>query len=164
MIQLLKSLFSCVNMLMQCSIRWVQLVNIMILLINIPHYLGGAIWEWQDQGIYNRRDPNHQIIAYGGGFGEFPNDNYFIHKGVVASDRSLKPHYPEMKNAYQWIKVTAEDLAKGQFLIQNKYQFINLSGFTASWTLSENGTEISRGDIKLPVISSGKGSCNYNSL
>lgn len=118
--------------------------------------LGGAIWEWQDQGIYNRRDPNHPIIAYGGGFGEFPNDKYFIHKGVVASDRSLKPHYPEMKKVYQWIKVAPEDFSKGQFLIQNKYQFINLSGFTASWTLSQNGTEISRGDLKLPVIEAGK--------
>ena len=121
-----------------------------------PELLGGAIWEWQDQGIYNRRDPDHPIIAYGGGFGEFPNDKYFIHKGVVASDRSLKPHYPEMKKAYQWIKVTGEDLSKGQFLIQNKYQFIDLDGFTASWTLSENGTEISHGDIKLPVIAAGK--------
>jgi beta-galactosidase len=121
-----------------------------------PELLGGAIWEWQDQGIYNRRDPNHPIIAYGGGFGEFPNDRYFIHKGVVASDRSLKPHYPEMKHVYQWIKVTSEDLSKGQFLIQNKYQFINLSGFTGSWSLSENGAEISRGEIKLPVITPGK--------
>ena len=121
-----------------------------------PELLGGAIWEWQDQGIYNRRDPNHPIIAYGGGFGEFPNDHYFIHKGVVASDRSLKPHYPEMKHVYQWIKVSVEDISKGQFLIQNKYQFINLSGFTGTWTLSENGTEISRGEIKLPVITPGK--------
>jgi beta-galactosidase len=118
--------------------------------------LGGAIWEWQDQGIYNNRDKNHPIIAYGGGFGEFPNDKYFIHKGVVASDRSLKPHYPEMKHVYQWIKVSPEDLAKGQFLIQNKYQFINLNGFSGMWTLTENGIEISRGDIKLPVIAPGK--------
>jgi beta-galactosidase len=121
-----------------------------------PELLGGAIWEWQDQGIYNRRDPNHQIIAYGGGFGEFPNDRYFIHKGVVASDRSLKPHYPEMKKVYQWIKITAEDLSKGQFLITNNYQYISLDGFTGAWTLSENGTEISRGEIKLPVITAGK--------
>ena len=71
---------------------------------NNESILGGAIWEWQDQGIYNKRDPNHSIIAFGGGFGEFPNDHYFIHKGVVASDRSLKPHYPEMKKAYQWIR------------------------------------------------------------
>ena len=121
-----------------------------------PELLGGTIWEWQDQGIYNHRDPNHPIIAYGGGFGEFPNDQYFIHKGVVASDRSLKPHYPEMKHAYQWIKVNAEDLANGKFLIHNKYQFINLDGFTGVWSLSENGTEMSRGDIKLPVITPGK--------
>jgi beta-galactosidase len=121
-----------------------------------PTLLGGAIWEWQDQGIYNRRDVNHPIIAYGGGFGEFPNDKYFIHKGVVASDRSLKPHYPEMKKAYQWIKVTAEDLTKGQFLITNKYQFINLNGFAGTWALSENGTEISRGGFKLPDIAAGK--------
>ena len=122
-----------------------------------PELLGGAIWEWQDQGIYNRRDPNHPIIAFGGGFGEFPNDRYFIHKGVVASDRSLKPHYPEMKHVYQWIKVSADDLAKGQFMIQNNYQFIDLSGFTGLWSLSENGTEISHGNIKLPVIAPGKG-------
>jgi beta-galactosidase len=121
-----------------------------------PQILGGAIWEWQDQGIYNRRDPNHPFIAYGGGFGEFPNDHYFIHKGVVASDRSLKPHYPEMKHVYQWIKVSAEDIAKGQFLIKNKYQFIDLKGFTCLWTLSENGIEISHGDIKLPEIAPGK--------
>jgi beta-galactosidase len=114
--------------------------------------LGGAVWEWQDQGIYNRRDPNHPIIAYGGGFCEIPNDKYFIHKGVVASDRSLKPHYPEMKHAYQWIKVSAEDLSTGKFLVQNKYQFIDLGGFSCLWTLSENGVEISRGNINLPAI------------
>jgi len=118
--------------------------------------LGGAIWEWQDQGIYNSRDPKRPIIAYGGGFGEFPNDRYFIHKGVVASDRSLKPHYPEMKTVYQWIKVTPEDIEKGRFLVHNSYQFISLNGFMGSWTLSKNGAEVSRGDIKLPQIAPGK--------
>lgn len=118
--------------------------------------LGGAIWEWQDQGIYNKRNPDHPIIAYGGGFGEFPNDRYFIHKGVVASDRSLKPHYPEMKKVYQWIKVTPEDLMKGQFLVHNKYQFINLNGFTAAWTLSQDGKEISGGEFNLPPVESGR--------
>ncbi len=45
-----------------------------------PSLLGGAIWEWEDQGIWNRRDPKRQYIAYGGGFGEFPNDHYFIQR------------------------------------------------------------------------------------
>ena len=72
-----------------------------------PEIVGGAIWEWEDQGLWNRRDPKHPILAYGGGFGEVPNDHYFIHKGVVSSDRSPKPHYPEMKRAYQWIGIEA---------------------------------------------------------
>ena len=117
-----------------------------------PTLMGGAIWEWEDQGIYNNRDPKHPIIAYGGGFGEFPNDHYFIHKGVIFSDRTPKPHYPEMKRAYQWIGITAEDLNKGLFKIRNKFQFITLEGFNATWTLSENGKDITSGKIILPKI------------
>jgi len=117
-----------------------------------PTLLGGAIWEWEDQGIYNNRDPKHPIIAYGGGFGEFPNDHYFIHKGVVFSDRTPKPHYPEMKKAYQWIGITPEDLTKGIFKIRNKYQFIPLDGYSASWTLSENGKDVANGKIMLPKL------------
>jgi len=119
---------------------------------NEPALLGGAIWEYQDQGIWNRRDPKHPVMAYGGGFGEYPNDHYFIHKGVVASDRSPKPHYPEMKHVYQWIGITAQDLEKGEIRIRNRYQFINLDGFTGSWSVSEDGKEIASGTITLPSI------------
>lgn len=121
-----------------------------------PEILGGAIWEWQDQGIYDKRTPGREIIAYGGGFGEFPNDKYFIHKGVVASDRSLKPHYPEMKKVYQWIKVSPEDLSKGEFRIKNKYMFISLEGFKGNWIMTENGVEVLKGDFKIPSIAPGK--------
>jgi len=117
-----------------------------------PSILGGAIWEYQDQGLWNRRDPKHPILAYGGGFGEFPNDHYFIHKGTVFSDRSPKPHYPEMKKAYQWIGITVENAENGMVKIKNRYQFINLNGFTALWSLSENGKVISNGKLDLPEL------------
>ena len=120
-----------------------------------PSILGGAIWEYQDQGLWNRRDPKHPILAYGGGFGEFPNDHYFIHKGTVFSDRSPKPHYPEMKKAYQWIGISVEDAEKGMVKIRNKYQFINLDGFTALWSLSENGKVVSSGKLNLPEMNPG---------
>jgi beta-galactosidase len=113
-----------------------------------PTLMGGAIWEWEDQGIWNRRDPKRQFIAFGGGFGEVPNDHYFIHKGVVFSDRSPKPHYPEMKHVYQWIKITADDLAAGSVTIHNKYAFINLDQFNGRWTLSEDGTVIDKGRLE----------------
>lgn len=120
-----------------------------------PALLGGAIWEWMDQGLWNRRDPNHPVLAYGGGFSEVPNDHYFIHKGVVASDRTPKPHFPEMKKAYQWIGITAENLEKGLFKIKNKFQYIDLSSFAGSWTLSQDGVEITHGSLDIPPIAPG---------
>jgi len=133
---------------------------------NNPEILGGAIWEYQDQGLWNRRDPKHPILAYGGGFGEQPNDHYFIHKGVVAWDRkTVKPHYPEMKKAFQWIDTELTGPASGALSIRNKYQFISLSGFDISWTISENGVEISKGTTNLmrPINprSTGRAMLNY---
>jgi len=112
-----------------------------------PSLLGGCIWEWQDQGLWNRRSPGHPIIAFGGGFGEYPNDHYFIHKGVVFSDRTPKPHYPELKRAYQWIRTQAKDLDHGVITLKNTYQFIDLSGFDGKWVISENGIPVDSGAI-----------------
>lgn len=121
-----------------------------------PALLGGAIWEWQDQGVYNNRNPEHPIIAYGGGFGDFPNDRYFIHKGVVFSDRSPKPHFPELKHAYQWITIKAKDLNSKTFSIKNRYQFTNLNKFIGKWELSENGTTVSTGNLTVGAINPGE--------
>jgi beta-galactosidase len=120
-----------------------------------PSLMGGAIWEWQDQGIYNDRDPKHHITAYGGGFGEYPNDQYFIHKGVVFSDRSLKPHYPELKHAYQWVTIQAVDASKGNFKLKNRYQFTDLNNFSGRWSLTENGDNVAEGAFQPGSIAPG---------
>jgi beta-galactosidase len=112
-----------------------------------PNLMGGAIWEWEDQGIWNRRDPNRVFLAFGGGFGEVPNDHYFIHKGVVFSDRSPKPHYPEAKKAYQWIGI-GQGASPAQVKIRNKYAFITLAGFRGSWEVTEDGRTIDKGDLE----------------
>jgi beta-galactosidase len=133
---------------------------------NTPGILGGAIWEFQDQALWNKRDPNHPILAYGGGFGEAPNDHYFIHKGVVSYDRTtegnyVKPHYFEMKKAFQWIDTELTDAVNGSIQIKNKYQFINLDNFDAFWSLSENGKEIDHGKIRMrPTWTKGVFSAN----
>lgn len=122
-----------------------------------PEILGGAIWEYQDQALWNTRDPKHPILAYGGGFGEYPHNHYFIHKGVVSYDRAttgvkVKPHYPEMKKAFQWIGTQIIDPLSGLIQITNKYQFITLKDFNASWSLTENGIEIEKGSFNLPPV------------
>jgi len=114
--------------------------------------MGAAIWEWQDQGLWNRRNPARVYLAYGGGFGEKPNDEYFIHKGVVWHDRTPKPHYPEMKKAYQWIAAEPVDLKAGKVLIRNKYQFIDLKRFRGTWDVSEDGKVVQHGNLPVPPL------------
>ena len=111
--------------------------------------MGGAIWEWQDQALWNRRDPSNPHLVYGGGFGEVPNDHYFICKGVVFADRTPTPKYAEAKRAYQWVGLAADDLdlAAGKLKIRNKYQFTNLDRFNIAWTVSEDGKIIDRGTL-----------------
>lgn len=120
---------------------------------NNPEILGGAIWEFQDQALWNKRNPERPILAFGGGFGEAPNDRYFIHKGVVAWDReTIKPHYPEMKKAFQWIGTSLAEPQLGNAWVTNKFQFISLDDFEGFWSLTENGIEISKGTFQIPHI------------
>lgn len=120
-----------------------------------PAVMGGAIWEWQDQGIWNRRAPDRAFIAYGGGFGEVPNDRYFIHKGVVFSDRTPKPHYAEMKRVYQWIKFEATDLAAGRFKVLNRYEATSLDAFELKWALGADGVVMREGSVALTSVAAG---------
>ncbi len=121
-----------------------------------PHSMGGAIWEWQDQALWNRRDPAHPFLAYGGGFGDKPNDSIFILKGGgVFTDRTPNPKYFEVKHGYQWIKTAARDLAKGGLTVQNKYAFTPLSQFRGVWSVTRDGAEVAHGDLPLPEVAPG---------
>ena len=110
-----------------------------------PALMGGAVWEWEDQGLWNRRDPAHPYLAYGGGFGDKPNDHFFIHKGVVFSDRSPKPHFPEMKRAYQWIAF--RDEGGGRITVRNRYNDTDLSKYDFSWSLVSERGPVAKGTI-----------------
>ena len=109
--------------------------------------MGGAIWEWQDQALWNRRDPQHPFLAYGGDFGDQPNDSVFILKGVVFADRTPTPKYPEMKRAYQWIAFTPADPAVREVQVRNKYAFLNLNKFKPVWKLTSDGRLLKQGEL-----------------
>ena len=104
-------------------------------------FCGGAIWDWVDQSMYNY-DPKTGIryLAYGGDFGDTPNDGQFVMNGIVFGDLEPKPQYYEVKKVYQNIGIKAIDTEKGVFEIFNKYYFKNLNeDYTAVWTLYEDG-------------------------
>ena len=112
-----------------------------------PRLIGGCIWEWVDQGI-STTDPSSgkTYFAYGGDLGDRPNDGTFSIKGLVTSDRQVKPAIEEVKKIYQYIKF---DGVK----VTNKYDFLNLDRFEFSWSLTEDGEIIQQGVLPRLTLS-----------
>lgn len=108
---------------------------------------GGAIWDWVDQSLYNY-DPvtGAKYLAYGGDFGDFPNDGQFVMNGIMFGDLEPKPAYYEVKKVYQPVEITPLDMAAGKIEIFNKNYFEPLEDYYFSWSLKENGVEVQHGD------------------
>ena len=116
-------------------------------------FCGGAIWDWVDQSMYHY-DPKsgERYAAYGGDFGDTPNDGQFVMNGIVFGNLTPKPQYYEVKKVYQNIEVSPINIQDGAFEIFNKYYFKDLSDYTAKWSLYENGVEKTHGEILLDGI------------
>jgi len=114
--------------------------------------IGGCIWDWVDQGLRRRTSDGREYFAYGGDYGDKPNDGSFCINGMVFPDRSIPPKMWEMKHVYQYVDVAPVDLAAGKIRIKNKYCYTNLCQFEGCWTLSEDGAVIQVGELpKLDV-------------
>ena len=46
---------------------------------------GGFVWEWCDHGILQTTENGEKYFAYGGDFGDTPNDGNFCHRWTCKS-------------------------------------------------------------------------------
>ncbi|KAJ5186437.1 hypothetical protein N7449_011201 [Penicillium cf. viridicatum] len=97
---------------------------------------GGFIWEWCNHGLL-KRDGDTSYYAYGGDFGDEPNDADFILDGMVFSDHTPSPGLTEYKKAIEPVTVTL----KGSSLeLVNHYDFNTLDHLSISWhIITETG-------------------------
>ncbi len=114
---------------------------------NNDRALGGYIWDWIDQGILQKDKDGREFYAYGGDFGDEPNSGTFCLNGIIASDRTPKPATYECKKVNQPVAITANDVINGVFEILNRHHAIDLSQYSLSWKLTENGITIKSGEL-----------------
>ncbi|MDD2599855.1 MAG: glycoside hydrolase family 2 TIM barrel-domain containing protein [Kiritimatiellae bacterium] len=115
---------------------------------------GAFIWAFADQGLRQpippvnlRHGEPDYFWAYGGDFGDYPNDSNFCCNGLVQPDRRITPQVAEVRYCYQGAFVEPVDLRKGRFLVQNAFFFTNLKEFECLWRYEEDGEVISRGSL-----------------
>ncbi len=139
---------------------------------------GGFIWDWRDQGILRQKPADHPLtvaqaavsaldperfvassgallyFAYGGDYGDKPNDNNFCFNGVVGADLVPNPHSIEIAHQYRNLHVTGVDLAaaKPTIRVLNEHFFTSVKGQPYRWILREDGRVLRTGKGRLPEI------------
>ena len=125
--------------------------------------LGAAIWDWVDQGLWKKNKDGKMILAYGGDFGDKPNDGLFVMNGTINSDRSLQPGYHEVKHVFQPFRFELTEDRKS-VRITNLNYFRDASAYNLHpWILVDGVNKLDltpdtvslsippRGTIELPI-------------
>ncbi|MGV9455214.1 glycoside hydrolase family 2 TIM barrel-domain containing protein [Streptomyces sp. NPDC003635] len=110
--------------------------------------------------LTEKRPAEKTFYAYGGDWGDNPNDGNFVADGIVTADRGHTGKAAEVKRVYQAINVSpASDGRVGAVTLTNENLFTNLRDFDASWFLVADGEVVqrgtlSRGQLDVPPLSS----------
>lgn len=108
---------------------------------------GGFIWELLDHGLVKTTEDGREYWAYGGDFGDEPNDTNFCCDGLVWPDRRPHPAMQECKRLFQPIAVTAVNPAHGEVAIRSRYDFIGTAHLAGRWELTVDGTAVAQGAL-----------------
>jgi len=117
---------------------------------------GGFVWDWIDQGLRQRTANGAERFAYGGDYGDEPNDGNFLINGLIFPDRKPSPGLIEYKKVLEPVRVEAVDLAAGKVQITNRHDFIGLDHLLTSWEVVADGTAIQAGTVPTPDIPAGE--------
>ncbi len=121
--------------------------------------IGGAIWDWVDQAIYEPKE-----ILAGTHMGRLrtgydfpgPHQGNFCSNGILTALRTPTPKLAQVKAVYQYIKFRLDtiDYANNTIgiCIENTYDFISTKGMNWGWQLLKNGREIKSFVGTMPII------------
>ena len=73
-----------------------------------PGLQGGFLWEWKDHGLRQELDGGRMRFAYGGQFGDEPNDANFVADGLVGPDGEPHPALRELAYLAAPVRATAD--------------------------------------------------------
>ncbi len=123
-----------------------------------PGLQGGFIWEFRDHGLVQGLPDGRRRWAYGGDFGDEPNDGNFVMDGMVWPDRRPKPAMWEHRRLAAPVRIAGDGsgLASGRVEVSNHQHFRDLGWLRAGYELAVDGESIAGGPFTLPGIGPGE--------
>ena len=109
---------------------------------------GEFIWDFKDQGLLTKSSTGKDYWAYGGDFGDSPNDGNFCINGLVRPDHSLTSKSYNTKKIYQPLEFHAISGKPSQFRVKNKMAFLSSAEYDVKYVVEdEEGTVLASGTI-----------------
>ena len=112
-----------------------------------PGLQGGFLWEWKDHGLFQRLPHGRSQFAYGGQFGDSPNDGNFVADGLVAADLVPHPAMREVAWVYRPVTVMAGP-RPATMTVSNRQSFSDLSHLRAMWSVHVDGEIVAQGELE----------------
>lgn len=111
--------------------------------------IGGCIWEWCDHSEEKQLPDGKVGYIYGGDSGEFPHDINFCCDGLVFPDRTPSTGLLEYKKVIEPLKITCVDAKKGEFEIENRFDFTDLSEHSFGYIVTVDGKVYDSGTFEV---------------
>lgn len=121
-----------------------------------PRLQGGFVWDWVDQSLIKYDDKGNPWSAYGGDFGDTPNDRQFCMDGLVFADRTPHPSLYEAKHAQQFFQFTLLPGAERKIEVTSEYLFRHSDNEILHWSIALEGNPIATGEIPLDIAAQGR--------
>ena len=122
--------------------------------------VGGCIWDWVDQAIYDPQEMKEGLYRIHTGYDyPGPHQGNFCSNGIIPPTREESAKLKEVKAAHQFVEITMSefDLEFGiaNIVIKNKYNFTNLKEFDIVYDVVKNGYVIYTGRTQAPAAAPG---------
>ena len=119
--------------------------------------IGGAIWDWVDQAIYDPQEMKQGIYRLHTGYDyPGPHQGNFCSNGILLPTREESPKLKEVKAAHQFVKFRLDNVDKDEnqihITLKNTYDFISLENFYLRWQLLQNGYPLPADSLMLEAI------------
>ena len=115
-----------------------------------PRLIGGCVWEWVDHGMEVLTEEGDMYYAYGGDFGDTPNDYNFCVDALNYPDRTPHTGLKALKKALEPVKFSWN--ADGSVKVRNLYAFTCLDHLNAMWRVMADGESVECGRLDLSGI------------
>lgn len=117
-----------------------------------PRLQGGFVWDWVDQSLTRHDEHGQPYWAYGGDFGDKPNDRQFCMNGLVFPDRSPHPSLYEAQCAQQFFQFSLVSTTPLVINVTSEYLFRNSDNERLYWRIECGGEIMLEGSLTLDLL------------